>query len=448
MLLASMIPMDVVAQQSATTDFGVKRMLDGVKLNVGIGSLFIDANNNIFAGTSNYLYRSSDGGTTWVHLMSGLENKLPFNDVYAISATANGTMFLGSGADLFMSTDLGNSWQDVVLPNSNAPCVDALVARDSMVFVSTFFGSSIYRSSNNGLDWTRVFNTTGGFKAMVITPKGTILAGTGNADPQGYTEGIYRSTDNGNTWSQSDSGLIGEIGTIGDGSTNPDGSMKANGYNIWGLTCDSSTGVVYAATDGEGIFRSTDDGVSWVQVTGKVPMSMYASAVLAVDGKAWAAFHNDIGTGIAGDGGLYYSSDSGATWQNVDFMGRNVSCFYPYKKDSILVGTDNGVYVVSYTTVTAVNELPHNPTTFTLSQNYPNPFNPTTTIRYSISKRGFITLSVYNILGQLVKTLVNEEKSPGTYETSFDGTSLPSGTYFYRLTAGNYSRTEKMVLLK
>jgi photosystem II stability/assembly factor-like uncharacterized protein len=284
-LLASMMPVDAVAQQSVTTNFRVDRILDGVKLNVGIGSLFVNASGSIFAGTSNYLYRSSDGGTTWVHLTNGLGNKLPFNDVYAISATTNGTMFLGSGADLFMSIDSGNSWQNIVLPNSNAPGVDALVIRDSTVFVGTFFGTSIYHSSSNGSDWTKVFNTNAGFKAMTITLKGSILAGSGNGDPQGYTEGIYRSTNNGNTWLVVDSGLIGEIGTIGDGSTNPDGTMKANGYNIWGLSCDSSTGVVYAATDGEGIFRSTDDGISWTQVTGKTPMPMYASAVLAVDGK-------------------------------------------------------------------------------------------------------------------------------------------------------------------
>ncbi len=446
-LLASMMPVDAVAQQSATTNFGVDRVLDGVKLKIGVGSLFVGANNNIFAGTSNYLYRSSDSGTTWVHLMNGLENKLPFNDVYAISATANGTMFLGSGADLFMSTDAGNSWQDIVLPNSSEPAAIALAARDSTVFVGTFFGKSIYRSHNCGSNWTQVFSTAGGFNAIMITPKGTVLAGTGNADPQGYTEGIYRSTDNGNSWSHADSGLIGEIGKIGDGTVDSNGNMVATGYNIQGLSCDSSTGVVYAATNGEGIFRSTDDGQIWTQVIGKTPMPMYASAVLAVGGKVWAAFHNDIGTGIAGDGGLYYSSDSGATWQDVDFIGKNVSCLYPYGKDSVLVGTDDGVYVVSSTTVTAVDEPTHNPN-FTLSQNYPNPFNPSTTIRYSVQKRSLVTLSIYNVLGQSVKTLVNDVKAPGVYEASFDGASLPSGTYFYRLTAGDYSQTKKMVLLK
>ena len=88
------------------------------------------------------------------------------------------------------------------------------------------------------------------------------------------------------------------------------------------------------------------------------------------------------------------------------------------------------------------------PGSFSLSQNYPNPFNPTTTIRYSVPKRSFVTLSVYNILGQLVKTLVQDEKGPGTYEVNFDGSSLPSGAYLYILRAGNYTKMEKMLLLK
>ena len=449
-LLASMMPVDVVAQQSATTNFGVDRVLDGVKVNAAAQCLFVDRTGTIFVGTgTDYLYRSSNGGSTWVHLMNGLKGaNMPFASAYAIEASSNGTLFLGTGGDLFNSTDNGNSWNSVSKMSSPSPL--AIAVKDSNIFVGTSFGGSIYRSSDNGSSWSDVLNpSTGGFRAVTITPKGTVIAGTGNGDPQGYVEGIYRSTANGDSgsWIKSDSGLIGEIGTIGDGSTNPDGTMQANGYNIWGLVSDSSTGFVFAATDGEGIFRSTDDGISWAQVTGKTPMPMYASAILAMDGKVWAAFHNDIGTGIAGDGGLYYSSDSGTTWQDVDFIGKNVSCLYPYGKDSVLVGTDDGVYI-AFTGVTAVNDPIYNPSTFTLSQNYPNPFNPNTTIRYSVQKRSLVTLSIYNILGQSVKTLVNDVKAPGVYEASFDGASLPSGTYFYRLTAGNYSQTKKMVLLK
>lgn len=88
------------------------------------------------------------------------------------------------------------------------------------------------------------------------------------------------------------------------------------------------------------------------------------------------------------------------------------------------------------------------PTVFALSQNYPNPFNPSTTIQFSISHSQFVILKVYDNLGREVATLVNEEKLPGNYEVKFDGSNLPSGVYFYRLQAGNFSQTKKLLLLK
>ena len=83
-----------------------------------------------------------------------------------------------------------------------------------------------------------------------------------------------------------------------------------------------------------------------------------------------------------------------------------------------------------------------------LLQNYPNPFNPTTTITYQIPKLSFVKLKVYDVLGNEIATLVNEEKPSGTFEAEFDGTDQPSGVYFYRLKTGNYFKTRKMILLK
>ncbi len=98
-------------------------------------------------------------------------------------------------------------------------------------------------------------------------------------------------------------------------------------------------------------------------------------------------------------------------------------------------------------TIAAVRPM-QDPTTFTLSQNYPNPFNPTATISYVIGNRQMVNLSVYDILGQRVATLVDEEKAPGSYTATFDGSKLPSGIYLYRLQAGSFTQTRKMVLVK
>jgi len=88
------------------------------------------------------------------------------------------------------------------------------------------------------------------------------------------------------------------------------------------------------------------------------------------------------------------------------------------------------------------------PQTYSLKQNYPNPFNPSTTITFSLPKEEFVTLKVYNMLGQEIRTLVNEIRQAGEYGASFNAADLPSGVYLYKLSAGRYLDTKKMVLMK
>jgi hypothetical protein len=88
------------------------------------------------------------------------------------------------------------------------------------------------------------------------------------------------------------------------------------------------------------------------------------------------------------------------------------------------------------------------PVVFLLSHNYPNSFNPSTTIRYGLPNRSHVTLAVFNTLGQQVGLLVNGEVEAGYHEVKFDGAGLSSGVYFYRLSAGTYVETRKLLLLK
>ncbi len=85
---------------------------------------------------------------------------------------------------------------------------------------------------------------------------------------------------------------------------------------------------------------------------------------------------------------------------------------------------------------------------FRLSQNYPNPFNPSTTIRFSMPEESFVTIKVFNTLGEDITTLINENIIAGNYEVEFYVTALPSGIFFYRLQAGSFVETKKMILLR
>ena len=85
---------------------------------------------------------------------------------------------------------------------------------------------------------------------------------------------------------------------------------------------------------------------------------------------------------------------------------------------------------------------------FSLSQNYPNPFNPVTIINYQLTNRSFVSLKVYDVLGNEVASLVNEEKPAGSYSVKFDASRLSSGVYFYKLNAGSFVQTKKMILMR
>jgi len=103
--------------------------------------------------------------------------------------------------------------------------------------------------------------------------------------------------------------------------------------------------------------------------------------------------------------------------------------------------------IIDYIPLSPSGKIPHN---YALRQNYPNPFNPGTTIMYSVSKSSLVTIKVYDVLGNEIETLVNEEKKPGNYSVQLTAgiIQLSSGVYFYRMQAGNFSETKKLVFLK
>lgn len=105
-------------------------------------------------------------------------------------------------------------------------------------------------------------------------------------------------------------------------------------------------------------------------------------------------------------------------------------------------------YVYQQTTITDVEDEETIPLVFNLEQNYPNPFNPATTIKFAVPEKSNVLIKAYDILGSEVATLVNEEMDAGWYEKNFNAKGLASGIYFFRMEAGNFISTKKMILLR
>lgn len=112
------------------------------------------------------------------------------------------------------------------------------------------------------------------------------------------------------------------------------------------------------------------------------------------------------------------------------------------------LGSGNAEIVLYEKIITSVDGNDSPLERFFLFQSYPNPFNPTTTIRFSLPQREYVTIKVFDVLGREIATLVNEEKTPGAYIVRFDGTNLSSNIYYYRVSAGQFTKTRSMILLK
>jgi hypothetical protein len=229
----------------------------------------------------------------------------------------------------------------------------------------------------------------------------------------------------------------------------PDANLYAQRVNAVGTTQWATNGVgVCLAAGNQGLPQLTSDGnggavITWIDSRAD-DNDIYAQRIDSGGSALWTnngvaistAPHSQTDPVILNDGNNGFI----LAWADIrSYLNGFPHDIYAQRVNSN--GTLGGV--------TGVNENVHSlPAAFTITQNYPNPFNPNTTIKYQIPQNCFVSLKVYDILGNEIKTLVNDEKPAGNYELTFNATNFPSGVYFYRLQAGSFVETKKMILLK
>jgi hypothetical protein len=201
---------------------------------------------------------------------------------------------------------------------------------------------------------------------------------------------------------------------------------------------------------GVGLIKSSDGGENWSYQ--ELPIN---AVCFGID------FKNRMEGWSAAGFKFLYTSDGGNIWNETEVPDSSVVFDLTFINNKGFACGQNGVlfkYIPKPNYTERENFLSE--TDFQLYQNYPNPFNPSTIIQYAINSRQFVQLKVYDILGNEVATLVNEEKAPGVYEVNFnshsdEGQNLPagrqglsSGVYFYRLQTGDFVQTKKMILMR
>ncbi|MCU0643988.1 MAG: DUF4397 domain-containing protein [bacterium] len=234
---------------------------------------------------------------------------------------------------------------------------------------------------------------------------------------------------------------------------NPDGRSTA--FTIWvkDMAQELGTGsnvdffIVHGATDVDAVKVMVKGGPTLVENAAygditdyiSVPATAYDIRLIRnSDGATLGAFDVNL-TGLNGGSAVVLASgfrkdtgnQGGESFQLIGVLANGQVVIFPDPPTSVSEIVDSAV-----------------PTRFELEQNYPNPFNPTTTISFSIPNSEFVKLSVFNTLGQQVATIVNEQLNAGQYKLLFDASNLVSGIYYYRIEAGNFTSTKRLVLLR
>jgi photosystem II stability/assembly factor-like uncharacterized protein len=338
----------------------------------------------------------------------------------------------------------------------------------------TSFEPTIIAVGNNG---TIVHSTDNGETWGVSVPVTSAnLYSTDLNGVYGYAVGdngtILLSFNNGANWSQIPSGTVRNLKAIGmhpqfasdvvavgeKGTILRTSNSGANWVNV-GLadtTIDlysitqkprSNTNMqnLYVCGSQGKIFKSTNRGANWVlknSGTANTLRSIYFSS-------------NDSGAVTGDNGTVRMTTDGGETWfSNAEFNSVTGSvasiCDVSRPSRTVLAVSDGKIYLASedppYIGISNISS--EAPKDFSLNQNYPNPFNPVTKIGLKLPKGSFAKLTVYDITGKEIETLVNEQLHAGTYEYEWNGINLPSGVYFYKLEAEGFIQTKKMLMVK
>ena len=375
-------------------------------LNAGRVTSLLFNGSKIYAGASKGgFFISSDNGSRWYNYNAGLRDSPNVLDWYGSNVYSYG----GSQGPLILD-DTDMRWITT----------DSLHSINTGFWSILIYNSKIYIGTENGV-WTAKLNYRGFAKISTGLPISTIysLIASGNNLFAGIRNGgVYLSTNNGINWTAVNSGI--------------------SNLTVHSLLSAGSS--LFAGTDGgSALYVTTNNGTNWTQANS----GLDAPRVFSL-----ASGGTYIFAGTAN--GVYFSSNNGSSWKAVSSTNMKAQNIYSLLVigDNLYAGGDNVIYKRLISEMTSVKDEEGLPAAFELRQNYPNPFNPVTTINYSVFKSSFVTIKVYDFLGREVTTLVHENKTSGNYSVEFNAGKLVSGVYFYRMQAGEFVQTKKLVLLK
>jgi len=373
-----------------------------------------------------------DGDLAWIRVIGGDGSWTSIDP-----SNANNMYASWQNLNMRRSTNGGNSFSTTITPPNSSITSFIAPFRTFIGDHATIYAGrdKIFKSINSGSNWTATNNNNSldgnPAIAMDISFQTSDKVYVATAPFNSARGNIFRTTNGGTLWTN----ITGTLPDLFPSDIAVDPSD------------DNTVYVTFYGFGSGHVFKSTDSGDNWTDISDNLP-DIPAPAVIVDPTKTSDVY---VGTDV----GVFVSTDGGGNWQDfneglpdaVQAMDLN----YTIVNNVIRVMTHgNGTYERKFLSqIVAHSDDEQNIVSdFKLEQNYPNPFNPTTNIEFRIADFGFVSLKIYDAIGNEITTLVNKEMQAGTHKVKFDAAGLPSGTYFYRLETAKYSETRKMVLLK
>ncbi len=408
---------------SKTTDGGNSWIQQGGVTSAWLNCVyFYDANIGLAGGTNGTILKTTNGGATWSLISCG--TLATIEDGCFISATA-GWMVAQSGV-LLKSVNGGSAWS---VQAANSPThLNAICFATSTVGWVAGEGGKIAKTTDGGATWfDQVSGTNSNLNSIEIVNADTGWAVGDN--------GVIRVTYNGGaTWSNQISTTTNNLRSV----------YFVDARHGWAGGLNSTIleyAIVHALPIQLASFSASVVGsavrLDWVTISEVNNFGFYVER--SSNSSSFERLPNSF---VAGNG----TTNDPQTYSFTDRNPLASNAFYRLQQID-LDGTVHYTEPVSVSGVTSVGDA-EIPVAYVLKQNYPNPFNPSTKIEFSIPNGSFVSLKVFDMLGQEVATLVSEELRQGTYAKTFVGDGLSSGVYLYKLSAGSFSETKKFVLSK
>jgi photosystem II stability/assembly factor-like uncharacterized protein len=419
---------------------------------------------NLFAGTGGGVFLSTDDGASWKAVSTGLTRT--WIQAWAIDACdSNMAVISVYPPQTFQTSDGGNTWREMAVAAPAEEPIDLSMVDNSHIWLCTDQGR-IYRTTDGGVSWAVQFYDTSKTDFFNYIKMFDLNSGVAEGDgPPTAPAFVLKTTDGGDHWTEVPNTLEGTSGSTWRriSFVNPNvGYFFVSGYGPQGLFKTTDGGVSWSQTSYPGYawvikfydhdlglaislnhlgYRTTDGGSTWLSFAS--PHAEYGSDIEFVPGNPSEVWMTD-------NSGLYFSRDTGRTWNEQPSVSGGRDIIFVNDKCGWLLGDDGVLYRTTTGGLVGVVDrgAPTRPETFSLRQNYPNPFNPTTTIEFSLSHSGYVTLKVFNLLGAEVATVLARNLTAGSHSVGWNAANFPSGVYFYRLQTGEFLQTKKLLVLR